>query len=205
MKPFLRFLAALVTVVLLLTPSLDAQDSSSDGLAPGDQLRISVWKAPEFSGDFTISANGSIGHPLYRDIQAAGVPLSVVEDRIRTFLQRYQTNPQFFIQPLVRIVVAGEVRTPNVFSVSPETTIAQAIAIAGGGTDRARLSRVTLIRERQEVKIDLTRPDSDAAGLKIRSGDQVIVGRTSNPAISYIGPVASTIAAVAAVISILSK
>lgn len=205
MNPRIRSLIALVA--LLATPAIPArgQDASPSGLRPGDQIRISVWKSPELSGDFLIAANGTILHPLYRDVQVTGLTMAAVEDRIRTFLQKYQTTPQFVVQPLVRIVVGGEVRTPNVYSVPPETTLSQAIATAGGPTERGSLEKVRLIREQRETIVDLTRADSEAAMIQIRSGDQVLVGRGSTPAISYIGPVASSIAAVAAILSIIIR
>ncbi len=109
------------------------------------------------------------------------------------------------IQPLVKIVVGGEVRTPNIYSVPPETTIAQAIAIAGGPTERGVLREVKVIRDRQEIKMDISRPDSDAGVLQIRSGDQILIGRRGRSALEYIAPVTSTIAAAAAIISIIVR
>ncbi|HMA21019.1 MAG TPA: polysaccharide biosynthesis/export family protein [Gemmatimonadaceae bacterium] len=183
------------------TPTADP----NQGLAPGDQLRIVVYRNAEMSCDCTIAGNGTIIHPLYREIQVIGVPLTTVEDRIRTFLTRYVQNPQFVIQPLVKIVVGGEVRTPNIYSVPPETTIAQAIAIAGGPTDRGLLNEVKVIRDRQEIKMDVSRPDSDAGVLQIRSGDQILIGRRGRSALEFIAPVTSTIAATAAILSLVLK
>jgi polysaccharide export outer membrane protein len=201
------FLATLIAfLAIFAAPSSGyAQTAAPQGLEPGDQVRIIVYKGEEFSGLFTIAANGTIIHPLFRDVNVVGVPLSTVEDRIRTFLQKYQTNPQFVIEPLVRIIVGGEVRTPNVYRVPPQTTVAQAIALAGGPTDRASLSKVSIIRDRQEVRMDITRPDSDASILQIRSGDQILIGRRSPPVTNLVGVVASSVAAVAAVLSILLR
>ena len=188
---------------LFIAASSQAQTSEvAQGLAPGDQIRITVWRKPEMSCDCTVAGNGTIIHPLYREVQVIGVPLTTVEERLRTFLARYEQNPQFVIQPLVKIVVGGEVRTPNIYSVPPETTIAQAIAIAGGPTERGVLREVKVIRDRQEIKMDVSRPDSDAGVLQIRSGDQVLIGRRGRSALEYISPVTSSIAAIAAIISI---
>jgi protein involved in polysaccharide export with SLBB domain len=200
-----RSLVALIAVIVTPLLSVPSQEPSSQTLEPGDQVRISVWKNTELSGDFTIARDGTILHPLYRDVKVTGLPMSVVEDRIRTFLQTYQTNPQFIVQPLVRIIVGGEVRTPNVYSVPPETTVAQAIATAAGLTERGNLEKVILIRDRRQRRLDLTRVDSDVAMIQIRSGDQILVGRASPPIINYLGPVASTIAAAAAILSIALK
>jgi polysaccharide export outer membrane protein len=186
------------------TPSSDAT-VSGPGLNPGDQIRIVVWKNQQLSGDFTIAANGTISHPLYREISVVGIPLSVVEDRLRTFLTRYETTPQFVVQPLVRIIVGGEVRTPNILSVPPETTIAQAVALAGGPTDRGLLDQVQLVRDRQVVKLDLSRPDSDVGILQIRSGDQIIVGRRGRSSLDIITPLTSSIAAIAAIVTVIRR
>jgi polysaccharide export outer membrane protein len=178
---------------------------SYQGLAPGDDIIIQVWRKPELSCECVVAGNGTVVHPLYREVSVAGVPLSVVEERLRTFLSRYEQNPQFVIQPMVRIVVGGEVRTPNIYKVPPETTIAQAVALAGGPTERGRLDKLRIIRDRQEIQMDLSRPDSDAALLQIRSGDQILIGRRGIRPLEVIGPVASTIAAAAAIVSIFSK
>lgn len=195
----------LAIVALLSATTARAQTPETQGLAPGDQIRITVWRKPEMSCDCTVGGNGSIIHPLYRDVQVVGVPLSAVEDRLRTFLARYEQNPQFVIQPLVRIVVGGEVRTPNIYSVPPETTIAQAIAIAGGPTDRGNLREVRVIRDRNEIKFDVSRPESDAGVLQIRSGDQILISRRGRQAIEFVAPITSSIAAIAAIASILIR
>lgn len=202
-----RVLSVLLFVFFAIGPSsASAQTDTPANVAalhPGDQIRIVVWRKPEMSGDFPVSANGTVAHPLYREIQVTGLPISTVEDRFRTFLTRYETNPQFVIQALVRIVVAGEVRTPNVYSVPPETTIAQALALAGGPSDRGELKNVKVVRDRQTIAIDLSSPDSDAGILQIRSGDQILVGRRRASKTALIAPVTSSIAAIAAIISII--
>jgi hypothetical protein len=64
------------------------------------------------------------------------------------------------------------------------------------------LREVKIIRDRQEIKMDISRPDSDAGVLQIRSGDQILIGRRGRSALEYISPVTSSIAAIAAIISI---
>jgi protein involved in polysaccharide export with SLBB domain len=198
----IRSLIALVTLVVIPLLPAHGQEAAPQSLRPGDQIRISVWRDTAYSGEFAVAANGTILHPLYREIQVAGLSMPAVEDRIRTFLLKYQTNPQFVVQGLVRIVVGGEVRSPNVYTVPLETTVTQAIAIAGGLTERGNLRKVKLARDRQETALDLTQPTSEAGLIQIRSGDQVLVGRASIPFVTYIAPVASTIAALTAILSL---
>ncbi|MGH7648806.1 MAG: polysaccharide biosynthesis/export family protein, partial [Gemmatimonadaceae bacterium] len=37
-------------------------------LHPGDEVRITVWRNPELSGDFPIGINGALVHPLYQAV-----------------------------------------------------------------------------------------------------------------------------------------
>lgn len=196
---------AVALVALSAATSLEAQSPDGRTLLPGDQIRITVWRKPEMSCDCTVAGNGTVIHPLYREVAVAGVSLNVVEERLRAYLTRYEQNPQFVIEPLVKIVVGGEVRTPNIYSVPPETTISQAIALAGGTTERGQLHKVKVIRDRQEIRLDITRPDSDTAMLQIRSGDQILVGRRGSSPLELIAPISSTIAAGAAIYSIFSR
>lgn len=203
-------LSIFAVVALASGPALEAQVTAAaqnafQTLSPGDELRIVVWRKPEFSGDFPIAADGTIIHPLYREVQVTGIPLTTVEERLRTFLMKYETTPQFVIQPLVKIIVSGEVRTPNVYSVPPQTTISQALAAAGGPTERGSMSDVRVIRDRQEIRLDVSQPDSDAGILQIRSSDQIVMGRRRQSAWQVVSPIASTIAAVTALVSIFTR
>lgn len=209
MKSSIRLTFALVALFAAFAP-VGAQgplsaDPAGQTLSPGDQIRIAVWKEADMTCDCFIAGNGTVLHPLYREITVTGVPMAVVEERFRTFLSKYKQVPQFVIQPLVKIVVRGEVRTPNIYSVPPETTIAQALVLAGGATDLGRLDRITVIRDRQEIRVDLSRPDSEAAMLQIRSNDQIVIGRKRQSALQYIGPVASSIGVVIGIANLLSR
>jgi polysaccharide export outer membrane protein len=191
-------------------PTLGAQsvdghqvDSAMASLSPGDMIRIVVWRKPEFSGDFVVAADGTIIHPLYREVAVAGVPLGLVEERVRIFLTRYETNPAFVISPLLRVFVGGEVRQPSIYSLPPGTTIAQAVALAGGPTDRGRLDEVLIVRRQHRETLDLTQADSRVASLEARSGDQLFVGRRLSFFNDVLAPASSVFGAVATVVSII--
>lgn len=178
-------------------------DTSSAMLAPGDLLRITVWRRPELSGDFVVAPDSSITHPLYREVKVAGEPLRVVEDRVRLFLAKYETNAPFVISPMLRVFVGGEVRAPSVYTVAPGTTVAQAVALAGGPTDRGNLESVSLVRREQRQVLDLTRPDTHSATMEARSGDQLLVARRRNFFLDVLAPSSSVFAAAASVASII--
>ena len=142
------FLAALIVAGALPLPtavrgqsSAAATATSATTLNPGDVVRITVWRKPELSGDFVVARDGTLSHPLLREVHVTGIPVELVDARIREFLTTLEANPQFVIEPLLRVAVSGEVRTPNLYNLRPETSISQAVAVAGGTTERGRRDR----------------------------------------------------------------
>jgi polysaccharide export outer membrane protein len=193
---------------LLLAPT-PAQAQTPPGgapavvLAPGDLVRIVVWQKPELSGEFVVTPEGTLAHPLYQDVPVAGVTLAVAKQRLRDFLaQSYTKDPLLTVEPLFRVTVGGEVRQPNVLTVPRGTTVAQAVALGGGVAERGRASGVRLLRGGRTYQVDLTRPEPDATTLQVLSGDQIIVPRGHNFFRDVLAPLASLTAAVASVIAV---
>jgi polysaccharide export outer membrane protein len=149
-------------------------------LRPGDAIQITVFRKPELSGEFAVSGDGSINHPLYQQIHVAGRPLGDVRARLEEFLKGWDTNPYFRAEPLFRVAVGGEVARPNLYTFAPEVTIAQAVAAAGGVTERGQLNKVRVLRSDGKTSVfDLTSPDPVAGLARVHSGDQILVQRTS--------------------------
>jgi polysaccharide export outer membrane protein len=167
---------------------------------PGDQVRVIVWRKPELSGDFLVAADSTLKHPLYQDIKVGGLSVAAAHQRIEEYLRRLETNPQVSLEPLFRVSVGGEVRAPNLYSLSPETSIAQAVALAGGPTERGRLDRVRVLRDGRELLVDITSASGGWLQAPIASGDQIFVGRQGNflrdlgvPLLTSLGGIASIV------------
>ena len=195
-----------VVAVLLLAPVASvaqARPSKDSMLRPGDELRITVWRHTELSGDFVVAPDSTLVHPLYQAVKVAGAPLPVVRERLRSLLTPYEQGVDFVIEPLLAVTVAGEVRQPNLYRLSEGTTFAQAIAQAGGPTELGRLDKVRVIRRDSAMTINLGSGYSRYESLRIASGDQVLVARRSNFNVlrDVLYPLASLTAAVAAVLA----
>jgi protein involved in polysaccharide export with SLBB domain len=174
-------------------------------LRPGDAVRITVWRKPEISGEFLIAADGAIADPFYMDVTVAGLPLHTLIDRIRAHVAHYETAPQVLVEPLYRIAISGEVRQPNLYSLPPSTTVAQAVLLAGGLTERARANRVLLVRDDGPMEVDLTRHAEGVAGTTLRSADQIVVPRRASILKDYVAPASSVIAASFSIINVLLR
>lgn len=200
--PFLFLvLAATSAETQAQTPTSDSQQATT--LSPGDSVRIVVWRKPEMSGDFIIAPDNTISHPLYRAVRVGGVSFTSAEANVRAFLARFEQDPQFVIEPLVRVAVSGEVGRPQVFAVRPETTIGEAVAQAGGPNQFGKRDHVRVLRKdaaggQRELIVSLLEPAGSAGMLRVHSGDQIVVDRKKSffrevflPALGVFGSAAS--------------
>lgn len=198
---------ALVLALLLGAPPLAAQNGAPADdmvLQPGDQVRIAVWRNVELSGELTVGPDGTLLHPLYRAVRVTGVPFVAVESRIRAFLEQYEARPQFVAEPLVRVAVSGEVARPNLYHLRLDVTVAQAVALAGGPTERGRRDRVRWTRGGGVRVVRLGGADP-AAGLPVRSGDQLVVERRRAVFREIIAPIITVAGATAAIVNVVLR
>lgn len=96
-----------------------------------------------------------------------------------------------FAPATITVNVVGEVESPGSLSVPPDTLLNQAVLTAGGFNNRARTSRVELIRlnpngnvSQQSVDVDLAQDVSDEQNPVLQEGDTIIVGRSGLAATS---------------------
>jgi polysaccharide biosynthesis/export protein len=173
-------------------------------LRPGDMLQIRVWRKPELSGEFVIAADGAIGDPFYSAVSVAGLGVAEARERIRGHVARIEAEPLVWVEAMFRVVVMGEVRQPNLYPVRHPTTLAQAIAQAGGPTENARLDRVQLVRGGTAHVADLRDPASPVARTVLLSGDEIVVPRRSTRVRDALVPI-SALASLASLIVALTR
>jgi protein involved in polysaccharide export with SLBB domain len=173
-------------------------------MLPGDSLRVVVLRVPEVSGSFQIASDSSLVYPVYQGIKVVGIPMAMVRERIRPVLVPYQREPEFSVQPLLRVSVGGEVRLPRVYFLPPEMTIGAAVDAAGGPSDRGNLGKVRLVRAGRETTFNLADASGAAELVTVRSGDRIIVSKRSN-VLGWLGPVASITAIAAGIVVIVRR
>lgn len=155
-------------------------------VAPGDVLRVAVWKEPELTTDVFVRLDGRITVPLVGDVKAAGRTTEELTNEIRTRLRAFLEVPQVTITVSqavsTRFYVIGQVTTSGAFPLNSRVTIAQALALAGGFREFAKRDRVMLLREnRGERKAipfnfrDLELGTNLDQNIVLESGDTIIV------------------------------
>ena len=141
----------------------------------GDVLEFSVTGIADLRQRLTVDVNGRVQVPLAGDLQAAGLPLAELQERLRDALSTnfYQQrlpdgrNAQLVIsrdEILLRIVeyrpvyLLGDVSRPGETPFRPGMTVLQAIALGGGyDLQRFRMSNPVLESIDLRSEIDVLR------------------------------------------------
>lgn len=122
-------------------------------VAPGDVLRIAVWKEPELSTEVFVRLDGMITVSVVGDVRAAGKTTEQIATEVRTKLRSVLEVPQVTVTVAqavsARFYVVGEVAVSGAFPLTGRITILQALALAGGFREFAKRDRIVVIRERR--------------------------------------------------------
>lgn len=119
----------------------------------GDRLAIRVMGQQELTGVYTVDPDGNISMPLINTISVAGLSLREVERLITTRLRNgFLRNPSVAVQPmeLRPFYILGEVRQAGRYAYQPGMTVAEAVALARGFSERADTGVVLLTRRTAE-------------------------------------------------------
>ena len=127
-----------------------SQASPEYRMGPEDVLRISVWENKELTLDLVVRPDGKISMPLIQDVPAEGATAVELAALIQQKLTSYIKDPQVSVIVLQvnapKYFVIGNVAKPGTYSLRSETSILQALALAGGFTQFASPRSIKLIR-----------------------------------------------------------
>lgn len=109
-------------------------------LGAGDTIQISVFKEPEMTTRLKIHRGGYVNFPYLGEIKLSGrTPTQIEEDIEARLADGYILQPMVTvsIEAFRKFFISGEVANPNGYEFQPGLTVEQAIAMAGGFTDRS--------------------------------------------------------------------
>ena len=170
-------------LILFATLSLFvSQNSYAQELNPGDGVRITFLDIKdEISGDYYIQPSGFIQLPFIGIINTTGRDFKDVKNQIVFRYDSLYRDPVITVNALFRINVLGEVRTPGFYFITEMEKFTAILALAGGTTGNADLESIFLIRNNQEINLDvrtIIQEGSSATDFGLQSGDQIYVPRT---------------------------
>ena len=152
----------------------------------GDVLQILVWKEPDFSGDFLVRFDGRITLPVVGDVRVGGqTPEEVgklMEEELGRFIETARVTVSILEANSARFFVIGKVAQQGSFPYLAPMRVVQALALAGGFQDFAKLDRIFVIREVQGNLIyfpvdykDLVGQRNLRVNIPLLPGDTIVV------------------------------
>jgi polysaccharide export outer membrane protein len=155
-----------------------AQRAVQVGVGIGDRVRVKVWREPTLSDEVTVDERGEVTLPRVGTMHVAGRSIAAMQDSLRLRFAEYLRNPSVTVTVFRRVGVQGEVRAPNLYYVDATVTLREVLAQAGGITEIGNPKDVRIVRDGRTLRLGRDRAAGQAAA-DLRSGDQVLVGRTS--------------------------
>jgi polysaccharide biosynthesis/export protein len=144
-------------------PRAVAEEDGPYLLDTGDKLRIFVYGQPSLSRIYTVDHAGQISVPLIGHVHARGATTRALEGTIKSRLGvQYVKDPHVTVDISQNrpFFILGEVRQAGQYPYVSGMTVQQAIAIAGGFSERANERNIQITRringffEKLEVPTD---------------------------------------------------
>jgi polysaccharide export outer membrane protein len=158
-------------------------------LRKGDVLELSFPFVPSFNQTITVQPDGYVTLRALGPVRVDGTTVPELTERIRTEYASILRDPvvtvevKDFEKPY--FIVAGEVERPGKYELRGETTATQALAVAGGVSDRAKHSEAVIFRRMsggafESRQLDLKRmlkKQRLTADVPLQSGDMLFIPR----------------------------
>ena len=160
-------------------------DSAQYIIGAEDVLYIHVWREETLTKTVTVRMDGKISIPLVDEIQATGLtPLQLKEtlaQRLKEFIDAPDVSVVVMETNSFKVYISGQIKTPGVYRLRSETTVAQIISMAGGFTDWANQKNIIIIRKengkekRITVNYQKIIKGDFSSNIILKAGDTIIV------------------------------
>ncbi len=179
----------LALVFGLMIHAVLGQAPSDHRLSAGDSVTVKVFGEPECDTVSALGKDGQITVPYAGGVRVEGMTAT---EAAKAIAQAYRTreylaNPNVTVTITATVVgaasrkrfsVTGQVLRPGPFYFPPgeDVSLIQALSIAGGHTRIANLSKVTIQRGSQVIKVDAKKLTKEGGvAPKLQPGDVVNV------------------------------
>jgi polysaccharide export outer membrane protein len=172
-------------------------------LRAGDVLDLNFPFTPEFNQTVTVQPDGYITLRALGEMRVQDKTTAEVVEALRTAYTKILRDPTVTIElkefEKPYFIVGGEVTHPGKYDLRGDTTVVQAVTIAGGVSDRSKSSQIFLFRRVSDdwvevkavnMKKMLGRQDL-SEDLHLRAGDMVLVPKSTMAKLNRFIPTAS--------------
>ena len=173
------------------SPAVDSQYL----LGTGDRVQVTVFNAPDYSGDFVVLAGGLLNLPLAGEVSVGDLTLQQASEKISAQLTQYIRRPTATVSLLaarpLQVAIAGQIYRPGAYTLPADDengvpTLTQVISLAGGITQSADVRNISIQRQtsqaigatEQTLEVNLWQLLESGeldADLPLQRGDSIIV------------------------------
>jgi len=128
-----------------------AVDPRSFVLGPEDIIQVRVWREDSVSGNYAIRPDGKFSMPLIGDVQAAGLTPERLRGQLTQALGEHFLKPEVTVMVMAvnsrKFYISGEVMRSGAFPLITETTVFEALSLAGGFRDFANTRDILILHK----------------------------------------------------------
>ncbi|MCL1065354.1 polysaccharide export protein [Shewanella olleyana] len=163
----------LIFIVIVFSGNAIAVSEGNHRLAAGDTIVIKVYGEDDLTLETRLTNSSTVNYPFLGTLALRGLTVKEVESLIYNGLKG-----DYFVEPSVYVGIVhyrpfyihGEVKKPGGYPYQPGMTINQAVALAGGLTERASTDKIYISREGTK-----TTSESAEIKTKIHAGDTITI------------------------------
>jgi polysaccharide export outer membrane protein len=156
-------------------------------IGPSDILAINVWKDPELTRNVPVRPDGKITLPLIGEMQVSGLTALDVQRLVTQRLKEYVAKPEVtvIVQEVKSraYIVVGKISKPGSYALAKPTTVLDAVAIAGGFLEFAKVNKVYILRHQDdgsEIKLrfeykKVINQRDPGENVELKNGDTIVV------------------------------
>ncbi|AZG73839.1 polysaccharide biosynthesis/export family protein [Shewanella livingstonensis] len=173
----MKYLVIFFTAILMLSLAVFSMTANAEPqsyrLGAGDTIVIKVYGEEALTLETQITNSGTINYPFLGSLTLIGLTIKEVEQIVYKGLKG-----DYFVEPNVYVgmveyrpfYIHGEVKQPGGYPYQPGMTVNQAIALAGGLTERASQEKIAISREGSKVESERGTINS-----AIQAGDTITI------------------------------
>ncbi|MEO8233737.1 MAG: polysaccharide biosynthesis/export family protein [Ignavibacteriota bacterium] len=196
-------------LIIIIFFGIFAFNNFAQILNPGDGVRMTFLNiTDQISGDYFIQQDGNIQLPFIGIVKTTNIDYKTFKQTIFNKYSELYKDPALTIQPLIRINIMGEVRTPGYYYVTDIEKMIGILALAGGVTGAAATDDIYIIRNEQEIQLkksEVIEKGNTAADLGLQSGDRIFIPRSFWADAGQYGLILSGLAVLVTLISLIIR
>ncbi|PXW29166.1 polysaccharide biosynthesis/export family protein [Paraburkholderia caballeronis] len=182
-------------------------------IGPGDVLQITVWDHPELAAavgqptqaqrpadaapGFLVDDSGNVQFPYAGTLHVAGKNTATVQNELHSRLSEVFLKPEVTVRVAsfraAQVYIDGEVHTPGAQAINDiPMSMTEAINRAGGFTQNADQSRVTLVRNGVSYPVnvaDLIEHGRSPSNIYLKNGDMLRIASRDDNGVFLMGEV----------------